>query len=285
MRAVPQPLDERGCRDPYCIGVYQSLERPPLNATRLTADLARNEAIWRKIQVLDRTESTNAVVAEQARAGAAEGLVVVAEEQTAGRGRLDRAWTSPARAGLTFSVLLRPQAPLGGWGWLPLLSGLAVVDALSENAGLASQLKWPNDLLVAGAKCAGILCEVVAGAVIIGIGLNVTTTKAELPHPGTTSLALAGATTTDRATILKSVLRALERRYEGWHTDPVGLRAAYLSTCATIGQQVSVAIPGGRTAEGECVDVDLEGQLIVQTANGTIHYAAGDVVHVRSEDR
>src|SRR5687768_1369155 len=157
---------------------YGDLDRPPLRQAALQRALGPEG--WR-VEVLPETGSTNAVVAERARAGEPAGLVVVAEHQATGRGRLDRSWVSPPRAGLTFSVLWRPALPPERWPWLPLLTGLAVARALREQAGLDAVLKWPNDVLVVeaggergqGRKVCGVLAEVPEpGAVVLGIGLN-----------------------------------------------------------------------------------------------------------------
>jgi BirA family biotin operon repressor/biotin-[acetyl-CoA-carboxylase] ligase len=243
---------------------YGDLDRPPLRAEALGHALAHDG--WR-VEVLPVATSTNAVVAERARAGEAAGLCVVAEEQTAGRGRLDRTWVSPPRAGLTCSVLLRPVTD--DLGWVPLLGGLAVTKALREQTDLDATLKWPNDVLVGERKVAGLLAEVVDGAVVLGLGLNVTTRPEELPDERATSLAQEGARTTDRDTLLRAVLRALS------FTE--GDRAAYRAACSTLGRSVRVLLPGDEVVEGVAETVDEHGRLVV---DGT-PYAAGDVVHLR----
>jgi BirA family transcriptional regulator, biotin operon repressor / biotin---[acetyl-CoA-carboxylase] ligase len=244
--------------------MYGDLDRPPLRLQALAPALEPDG--WR-VEVLESTGSTNEVVAARARDGEAAGLCVVAEEQTAGRGRLDRTWVSPPRAGLTLSVLLRPVT--AQLGWVPLLGGLAVVRAVRERAELDATLKWPNDVLVGGRKVAGLLAEAVQGAVVLGIGLNVTTRAEELPPDGATSLAIEGASTTDRDTLLRAVLRALSLT----EAD----RPAYREACSTLGREVRVHLPGGDVVEGVAEDVDVEGRLVV---DGT-PYAAGDVVHLR----
>ena len=251
--------------------VYGDLDRPPLRAPALQRALSPDG--WR-VEVLPLAGSTNALVAERARAGEPAGLVVVAEEQTAGRGRLDRTWVSPARAGLTFSVLVRPELPASQWPWLPLLTGLAVAEALRVRARVDAVLKWPNDVLVDGRKVCGVLAELPApGAAVLGIGLNVTTRADELPHPQATSLALAGAATTDRDTVLRSVLRSLRRVLD----DPVQSRTDYSTLCDTVGRLVRIELPGGRTLQGVADRVDGDGRLVVDG----IPYGAGDVVHLR----
>lgn len=250
--------------------MYGDLDRPPLRQAALARALATDG--WR-VEVLDEVPSTNALVVDRARAGEAAGLVVVAEQQTAGRGRLDRTWVSPPRAGLTFSVLLRPALPPAGWGWLPLLAGVAVAEALRERADLDAVLKWPNDVLVAGRKVCGVLTEVAGpGAVVVGIGLNVTTREDELPHDQATSVALAGGTTTDRDPLLRAVLRRLTGLLAT--EDPA---AAYRALCSTLGQAVRLELPAGAAVTGMAEAVDDDGRLVVDGAP----YAAGDVVHLR----
>ena len=250
--------------------MYADLDRPPLRAAALTKALAADG--WR-VEVLEETGSTNAVVAERAAAGEPAGLVVVAERQLSGRGRLDRSWVSPAGAGLTFSVLLRPTQPPAQWAWLPLLSGVAVANAVHAQAKVDVALKWPNDVLVGGRKVAGLLAEAVApGGLIIGIGLNVTTTRSELPHDGATSLRIEGAATTDRDTLLRAILRELSSVL----ADVDAGRAAYRKLCATVGQVVRLELPSG-SVEGAVDAIDDDGRLLVA---GT-PYSVGDVVHLR----
>ncbi|WP_407560750.1 biotin--[acetyl-CoA-carboxylase] ligase [Streptomyces sp. 184] len=275
---------------------WSDLERPPLNAHALRQALVRTGGLWTSLDVVEATGSTNADLAARAREGAPEGAVLVAEEQTAGRGRLDRRWSAPARSGLFFSVLLRPEGvPASRWGWLPLLAGVAVATALPRAAGVDTALKWPNDVLVTVAgeerKTGGILVERVdadAEAVVLGIGINVTLRADELPVPQAGSLALAGAKVTDRDPLLRAVLRSLERWYGSWRTaagDPAGarLQETYAAGCATLGRQVRAELPGGATLTGEAVAVDGDGRLVLATAAGMEEpVGAGDVVHLRT---
>lgn len=255
--------------------VYVDLERPPLRPLALQKALAPDG--WR-VQVLQQTASTNAVVADRARAGEPAGLVVVAESQTAGRGRLDRRWVSPPRAGLTFSVLLRPELPAAQWPWLPLWSGLAVATVLRERCELDAELKWPNDVLVGGRKLCGVLAEVPqGGALVVGIGLNVTTREDELPHAQATSLKLAGARTTDRDTVLRAVLRSLSTVL----SDPAASREEYRRRCGTLGRDVRVDLPGEQCVQGRADAIDDDGRLVVDGQA----YGAGDVVHLRPINR
>ncbi|QGN45429.1 biotin--[acetyl-CoA-carboxylase] ligase [Micromonospora sp. WMMD558] len=286
---------------------YTDLDRPPLSAARLRRALVAPHGPWARLELRAETASTNADVAEAARTGEPEGLVVVAERQTAGRGRRGRAWQSPARAGIATSVLLRPgeavadrgwpPAPSSAYGWLPLLAGVALVEAVARLAELEATLKWPNDLLLGDAKCAGILAETVTGAtpaappaVVLGIGLNVTLRADELPENPTglpaTSLQLAGAAATDRDPLLRALLRSLADWYGRWRAAggsavESGLHAAYLDACATVGRQVRVLLPGGGELTGTATGVDPDGHLVVTAPDGDHRLTAGDVLHLR----
>jgi BirA family transcriptional regulator, biotin operon repressor / biotin---[acetyl-CoA-carboxylase] ligase len=240
--------------------------------------------MWREVRVVDTTASTNLDVATAARAGAAEGLVVIAEAQAAGRGRLDRHWESPARAGLLLSALLRPALPPAALPLLPLLAGLAVAEAVRGAARVDAALKWPNDILVGSDKLGGILVERVDGAAVVGIGINVSARAEELPVPSATSIALAGGVA-DREPLAKEVLRALARRYLDF-VDSGGAAArvlpAYREICTTLGKTVTVRRPDGGSTTGKAVAVRDDGRLTVQDAAGaTVVFSAGDVEHLR----
>ncbi|AKL67577.1 biotin--[acetyl-CoA-carboxylase] ligase [Streptomyces sp. Mg1] len=274
-------------------GHWSSLDRPPLNAAALRRALVTDGGLWTSVEVVPSTGSTNSDLAARA-AELPEGAVLVAEEQTAGRGRLDRSWVAPARSGLFFSVLLKPGAavPQERWGWLTLLAGVAAATGLSRAAGVDTALKWPNDLLVIvdgeERKTGGILAERVGDGVVLGIGLNVTLTDAELPVPEAGSLALAKASVTDREPLLKAVLRSLEEWYGEWRAaggDPAasGLQETYAASCATLGRHVRAELPGGRQLTGTAEAVDADGRLVVRTADGEREpVGAGDVIHLRS---
>ena len=241
------------------------------------------------VEVVEATPSTNAVVAERARAGAPEGLVVVTEHQTSGRGRLDRTWETPARAALTFSVLLRPRVPATEWPWLPLMTGYAVCRALRE-AGFEAGVKWPNDVLLGEGKVGGILVERVdtptGPAAVVGVGINVSTMPEELPVETATSLAIAAGAAPDRTDILLWVLGALREEYDAWQGGgTAALHAAYLRSCVTVGRDVRVDLPGGGSLTGRATGIDPGGRLVVQAPGGESAVGAGDVVHVRALDR
>ncbi|MFE0644254.1 biotin--[acetyl-CoA-carboxylase] ligase [Streptomyces sp. NPDC058877] len=273
-------------------GPWSDLDRPPLNATALRRALVLPDGLWTSLDVVPTTGSTNSDLAARADE-LPEGAVLVAEEQSSGRGRLDRTWTAPARSGLFLSVLLKPQVPVHRWGWLPLLTGVAAATGLARAAGVDTSLKWPNDLLVSVAgeerKAGGILAERAgADAIVVGLGINVTLREDELPVPTAGSLLLAGAASTDRDTLLRAVLRSLEQWYGDWvraDGDPAdsGLQAAYAAGCATLGRRVRAELPGERMLEGEAVALDGDGRLVVATeGGGTEAVGAGDIVHLRA---
>jgi BirA family transcriptional regulator, biotin operon repressor / biotin---[acetyl-CoA-carboxylase] ligase len=290
-------------------------------AGALTADAVRvllpDLSLWSQVSVVASTGSTNADLLAAARAGGSEGMVLVAEEQTSGRGRLGRAWVSEPGGSLTFSVLVRPSAvPPPLRGWLPLLAGVAVAAALRAETAIRPSLKWPNDVIAGqsaageaaasdlpagAAKLAGILAEQAGDAVVIGIGLNVAATRDQLPTAGATSLGLLGALPPDRSVLLAAILRELERWYRRWAREPSGgveggppptghavgdgdmsgLREQYLRDCATIGRQVRVEMPGGGSLAGLAIGVDELGRLLLLADDGEHAVSAGDVKHVR----
>jgi BirA family biotin operon repressor/biotin-[acetyl-CoA-carboxylase] ligase len=265
---------------------------PSLNAADLAREVVRPNGLWREVRVVDETGSTNADLLAEARAGTPEGVVLVADTQTAGRGRLGRRWVSPRGSGLTFSVLLRPRGvPVGALGWVPLLAGLAAASAVRAEAAVDVRLKWPNDLLVGSEKLAGVLAESWEDAIVVGLGINISQRERDLPGPAATSLSLAarpGTAPTGRDRLLVAVLGEVARWYTAWRDQPhpgdadaCGLRAEYTRWCATIGRQVTVTLPGGQELAGTAVAVDRAGRLEVEAAAGPAQVSAGDVVHVR----
>lgn len=264
---------------------FEDLERPPLDEAVLRAALLSPESLWQEVHVVDEVPSTNAALAQRARDGAPVGTVLTADFQSAGRGRLDRTWDAPPRSGLAVSVLLAPaEVPASRWTWLPLLLGLAL-DATVNKTGVASGLKWPNDVTVEGRKLAGILVERIdtptGPAAIAGFGINVSTTVDELPVANATSLQLEGADTLDRSVLLRSCLRNIEALYASWVAtkgDPeAGIHASYLRRCLTVGQRVVLHGPDGTQTVGTAETIDEWGCLVIDGKS----VSAGDVVHVR----
>jgi BirA family transcriptional regulator, biotin operon repressor / biotin---[acetyl-CoA-carboxylase] ligase len=261
-------------------------ERAPLDTDALHRALDER---WARVEVVEATESTNADLLADHRAP--DRAVRVAEHQMAGRGRLNRTWETPPRAGLTFSVLVRPDVPMLHWGWFPLLTGVAVYEAVRAEADVRAGLKWPNDLLLAPphsgpfGKGAGILAQAHEDTVVLGVGLNVSTTRAELPLESATSLAECGAHV-DRTVLLIAILTRLDARLAQWsdvngEAEACGLGAAYGQASLTIGQQVTVTGSDGTTLTGMAAGVDAEGRLLVDCGASVRVVSAGDVEHVR----
>jgi BirA family transcriptional regulator, biotin operon repressor / biotin---[acetyl-CoA-carboxylase] ligase len=260
------------------------VDRSPLDPGLVRARLAAAGLADRyDVRQVLRTGSTNADLAAQAPDDPAV-TVLTTEEQVAGRGRAGRVWSCPAGAGLMFSVRLTVDGALAGvpadrYGWSGAVLALAIRQAL---AGLLPvDLKWPNDLLVADRKLGGILAEFTGSAVVVGAGVNVALTTAELPRADATSLALQGISV-DRAELLADVLIALDGLLAGWRTDPDGIRDRYRPACGTLGRQVRLELPGDRTVTGTALDVAPDGGLVVRTPDGTRTFGAGDVVHLRA---
>ena len=232
------------------------------------------ETRFRDIRLLDETGSTNDDVAALAAAGAAEGLVVTTDFQTAGRGRLDRRWDARPGDGLLVSVLLRPtQLPPDRRSLVASAVALAAADACAAVAGVSTDIKWPNDLMVGPGKLAGILASESSGAVVVGMGMNV-----HGGPPGAAWLDRAAGRRVARGLLLDSWLRSLDRLADDWD----GVAARYRQECATIGRAVSVELSAGKVVTGVASSVDDLGRLVLTAADGTATaLAVGDVTHLR----
>jgi BirA family transcriptional regulator, biotin operon repressor / biotin---[acetyl-CoA-carboxylase] ligase len=236
------------------------------------------------VRHFEEIDSTNAYLLAEARRGAPEGRVAVAEHQSAGRGRLDRRWESPPGASLLASVLFRPEFDPADLHLCTAAVALAAAQACREVAGVGPVLKWPNDLLVNRAKLAGVLAEAEfepgACAVVVGIGINVA-----WPGPaeaGGTCLDAFSAAPVDRTVLLDALLGALSGRRALLDSAPGRLEVAgeLRKRCATLGQRVRVELPA-EAVVGQATGIDDAGHLVVQTAAGPRTVTAGDVVHLR----
>lgn len=237
------------------------------------------------IRRLGICDSTNRVLAAAAAEGADAGTVIVADEQTGGRGRRGRSWHAPPGTSLLCSILLRPALPPASRGVLPLAIGVAVHrTALAHAPQADAWLKWPNDLLLDGAKAAGMLLEGVGDAVIVGVGLNLDWRDVVRPVGLTaTSLAEHGATAVARDAVLDTLLGVVAEEVRLAESDPDGAVRRYLPRCTTLGSRVRV-LPAGRGEAliGEAVSLTPEGHLRVRDDAGRTHVLqAGDVEHVR----
>jgi BirA family biotin operon repressor/biotin-[acetyl-CoA-carboxylase] ligase len=277
-------------------------QRPPLDPATLRSELVGTGLGWRQLDVVAQTGSTNADLLERAASGAdIDGAVLIAEHQTAGRGRQGRGWSASPRAQITMSVGVNvADIPTAGWGWLSLATGVAVVDAVApvlEAVGAEAGLKWPNDVLAGPPgskdKLAGILAEVARPFVIIGVGLNVTQQPTEVEAvegprgdgPGVTSLLDLGVAAPDRDRLLRALLHELGRRIVGWRAARGAdwqLAADYRARSLTIGSRVRAHLPGDKQIVGTATAIDDQGRLCLELEEGrTAVVSAGDVVHLR----
>ena len=267
------------------------LPRPPLDGSRLRDSLTGPQSPWRRIEIVEEIGSTNAELIARAAAGEdIAGTVLLAEHQTAGRGRGGRTWSGVPRASIAMSVGLSAEGlPEEEWGWLPLLTGVAVVDAIAATTDIRAGLKWPNDVLANGYKLAGILAEVASPQpiVVVGIGLNVTLQPGEIDEPGATSLLVQGAAV-DRNELVRELLGELASRVRGWRAaggPGVTLPEDYRARSVTIGSRVRALLPGEREIVGTAVSIDRHGRLCVDTGVHTATVSAGDIVHLRPVER
>ncbi len=256
-----------------------------IDIEQFRGDLLADTHLWTQIRWISSTGSTNADLAASARDGAPMGSVLISDEQTAGRGRFARQWSSPPGTSLSISALLRPAFTVG-WSAASLVTGLAVTQALA-GLGAPASLKWPNDVLLrvddGDRKVCGILSEIVrtpdAPALVIGIGINVSQRADQLPVDTATSLALAGCAAST-AEVATAVLRALDAALTHWMRGD-DLRSAYRTHCSTLGRRVRVQLEGDNSFSGVAEDISDDGTLIVATAGARRRVAAGDVIHLR----
>jgi BirA family biotin operon repressor/biotin-[acetyl-CoA-carboxylase] ligase len=242
----------------------------------------------RRLDVVDETGSTNAdLLARHAAGEDIRGAVLLAEHQSAGRGRNGRSWSAPARSQIALSIGVDADGvPPAGWGWLPLLTGVALVDAVRTSTGIEAGVKWPNDVLVGIGKLAGILAEVAAPdpVIVVGLGLNVTLTAEEAPDPRATSLQMLGAVMLDRDALAAAIIRELTTRIQRWRTakgpDP-DLVEDYRRRSLTLGSRVRALLPGGDEITGVATDVDELGRLRIDTGGDVATVSAGDITHLR----
>lgn len=262
--------------------------RAELDVDGVRRDLVGPDRPLTRLDVVQTTGSTNADLLARHRAGEdIAGVVLIAEHQSAGRGRNGRSWSTPPRSQIALSVgIAAREVPPTGWGWVPLLTGVAVVDAVRATTAVPAKLKWPNDVLVGERKLGGILAEVAAPdpVIVVGLGLNVTLTVDEAPDPCATSLLMLGSTMLDRSALLGSVLAELAARIDHWRCaggPDAELIADYRRQSLTLGTRVRAILPGDREIVGIAVDLDDMGRLHIDTGAQTIAVSAGDITHLR----
>lgn len=268
---------------------YRLLSTPDaLHADDLLARLPDNQIVGRDIRVFEETNSTNDVAEKLARDGVKEGVVVFAEAQKKGRGRLGRQWLSPARKGLWFSVLLRPDLRPQAATQLTVVAATALARAIRRQTGLTPEIKWPNDILLRGKKVAGILTELSAELdhikhLIIGIGVDVNLTSADLPadlRKIATSLRIESGQTVSRPELAATVLRELDADYARLRAGQFeALADEWEEQCTTIGRTVTIRI-GTRAQTGVAESLDSEGALLLRTQHGRLERIIGGDVTV-----
>lgn len=268
---------------------FRDLEATAIQRVLTTATLGRT------LHVLDSTSSTNTLAVSLAQQDAPHGTVVVAESQTAGRGRLGRHWYSPPGKNLYCSVLLRVPVSrdrVGAWlSWTPLIAPLAAAQAVRAVARLASSVKWPNDVLVGNRKVGGVLCEsgdlhAAAPYVVVGLGLNVNIEAGEFPEELreiATSLAMEAGQSFDRAVLLAAFLSELEVRCDAFLAGrDADLHREYEQRCSTVGRRVQVELAHGERVEGLAESIQRDGALrVVRDGRLPVDIRTGDVVHLR----
>lgn len=263
---------------------YRLVSSPDvLHADDLLARLGKTKVVGRDIRVFEQTTSTNDVVEKLARDGVKEGVVVFAESQTKGRGRLGRVWTSPTRKGLWFSILLRPDLRPQETTQLTVAAATALWRAIHEETGLAPEIKWPNDILIRGRKVVGILTELSAEVdrvkhVTLGVGVDVNLTANEFPvelRKIATSLRIESGELVSRADLATTILRELDRDYARVCAGKFSEVAdEWEEHCSTIGQRVVISM-GDRRLRGRAESLDDDGALRLRTEHGRLERIIG----------
>ena len=254
-----------------------------LHADDLLARLYKTKIIGRDVRVFEQTTSTNDVIEKLARDGVKEGVVVFAESQTKGRGRLGRKWISPAYKGLWFSILLRPDLRPPETTQLTVASATALCRAIQSETGLNPEIKWPNDILVGGKKVAGVLTELSAELdrvkhIILGIGVDVNLGAAELPadlRKQATSLKIEAGRAVSRADLATAILSELDNDYGRVCAGQFAAVAdEWEARCQTIGRNVTIQI-GGRRVHGRAESLSESGELLLRTEHGHLERISG----------
>lgn len=240
-------------------------------------DGLRTRRLGRPVSVFESVGSTNDVARALAKQGAAEGTTVVAEAQTAGRGRKGRHWASPP-GGLWLSIVLRPSLPLEAWPLIGFAAGAGTAAALESVSGKTIQLKWPNDLILDSRKVGGVLVESAEGVVILGIGINANIAIEDLPgdiRPSATTLLTSLGRIIDLSALVREILGQVEAFYDSMHRDPQSILDAWRRRSFLTGRRVQVS--GVNSLDGVAEDIDDNGALLIRTSQGVLSVSAGDV--------
>jgi len=256
------------------LGVGTSAPRAPLDKAVIESLTSR---YWR-VSVADLTTSTQSDLADLVKSNSAEtGDVIVAEFQSAGRGRLDRSFEAEPGSALLFSFFIKPKRVRSDWGFITHLAALSVQEVISLDHPSQVRLKWPNDILIGDKKVAGLLAQATDDGVIIGIGINVAMTADELPVETATSLAITGSSKLDRNLILGEFLNRFEINFQMWESG-ADFIDSYSAVCATLGRQVQIEVAGRENRTGKAVTINKIGALMLDDG---FEVNVGDVVHLR----
>jgi len=268
---------------------YRLLASPDLlHADDLYSRLGRARVMGREIHVFQETTSTNDIAARLARSGAKEGVVVFAESQSKGRGRMGRVWISPAGKGLWFTVLLRPDMAPGAATQLTVAAATAISRAITAQTGIAPEIKWPNDILIRGRKVAGILTEMSAELdrvkeILLGIGMDVNLETGDFPaslRKTATSLQIETGQKVNRAELAVAILRELDHDYDVVKKGQFEMLAEeWQARCSTLGRQVCIRM-GDRVIRGRAESLDYDGALLVRGHHGHLERIIGGDVTV-----
>jgi BirA family biotin operon repressor/biotin-[acetyl-CoA-carboxylase] ligase len=265
------------------------------------AALLPSKTLNQSLFIFEELNSTNTFALELAKNPTPQGTVVLADSQTAGRGRLQRSWFSPKGANIYGSLAFSFNSPIQTIGWVPLMAGIAIAQAIEDHVEIGITLKWPNDILVDERKVGGILCESfkrnsTETCVVIGFGINVNLSEAAFPKDLkliATSLQIQSQHTLDRHHLLKSIITTLEQGWEELISQgPQACQLAYSSRCSTLGKQIQVQFPDGSELEGLAQSIGAQGQLQLRPSPSDakeqsarireVH--AGDIRHIRKLD-
>ena len=257
------------------LAVSTDAPRAPLDKKRISQEISR---YWR-VSVVEVTGSTQDDLYQLASSGTAIPKTILASEyQSSGRGRLDRTFEAAPHSALTFSIYIEPKVEKGEWAFLTLLAGLSVHEALHTlDPQISVGIKWPNDLMIGDKKFVGMIAQATSKGVILGIGINVGMTQAELPVENATSLALEEFAELDRNVILAAIINHFEINLEMWENDQSFL-AQYRSASITIGRDVEVTLPGGEIVKSRAIGISNAGGLMLEDGS---EVTVGDVVHLR----
>ncbi len=254
--------------------------RASLDQSKISTLLSVSDAepYWR-VRVISETSSTqDEIKAQLASNSGSHGDCAVTEFQSAGRGRLDRSFESPAAVALLFSFYVAPQRS-DAHGWIPLIAGMSVAQSLNEvSSSTDYSNKWPNDVLSRSGKVSGVLCEKFGDGIIVGIGINVSTQEEELPVDTASSIFITSGIEVDRNELLPIVLTNFRQLYEMWESG-ADLKPRYRALSSTIGHDVSISLPSGTIFEGRAINIGPQGELILESGD---LISAGDITHLRS---